>query len=149
MKKILILLMVICMTLPVFADVTNDKQKKDEVMLRGIINSDSGRLSKHQTAFKEDYDLYKANDKNAVYSQILALEKRYYNREDDIARLNMNYVLQAKGLYLFLIDYPSDKAMNDEFLKDFNSKKIIISDYDYDKLHEDLVMLISLINVYK
>jgi len=141
--------MVIFMALPVFADITNEKQKKDEVMLRGIINSDGGRLSKHQTAFKEDYDLYKANDKNAVYSQILELEKRYYNREDEIARLNMNYVLQVKGLYLFLIDYPSDKAMSDEFLHDFNSKKIIISDYDYDKLHEDLVMLISLINVYK
>lgn len=149
MKKIFILLVILCMSLPVFAEITNEKQKKDEVMLRGIINSDCGRLSKHYTAFKEDYDLYKANDKTAVYSQILALEKRYYNREDDIARLNMNYVLQAKGLYLFLIDYPADKTMSDEFLKDFNDKKIIISDYDYDKLHEDLVMLISLINVYK
>ena len=149
MKKLLILLLIMCFALPVFAEITHEKQKKDEIMLRGIINSDAGRLSKHQTAFKEDYDMYKTNDKNSIYFQILSLEKKYYNKQDEVSRLDMAYLNKVKDLYIFLADYPSEKAMSSKFVQEFKDKKIIISDYDYDKLDEDLVMLISLVNVYK
>ena len=39
--------------------------------------------------------------------------------------------------------------MTTGFVEEFNSRKIIIPDNVYDKLDEDLVNLITLINVYK
>lgn len=149
MKKLLIILLVFCFAMPVYAEIKNERQKKDEIMLRGIINSDTGRLSKHQTAFKEDYDLYKNNDKSSIYSQILSLEKKYKTKVDESSKLNVVYVEKVKNLYLFLAEYPTDNAMTTKFVQEFNSKKIIIADEDYEKIDEDLAMLISLINVYK
>lgn len=150
MKKILLLLLILTIALPAFcADVKNEKQKKDETVLRAIINSDSGRLSKHQTSFREDYYLYRHKDKNSVFAQIVALEKKYSKKDDASSKLNSDYLAKAKALYLYLAEYPSDKAVSTEFVKEFNSKLIIISDYDYVKLDDDITMLIALINVYK
>lgn len=150
MKKILVLLVVLSMALPVFcADVKNEKQKKDENILRAIINSDSGRLSKHHTSFREDYYLYKHKDKNSVFAQIVSLEKKYSKKTDADSKLNSDYLAKAKSLYLYLAEYPSEKAVSPEFVKEFNSKIILIPDSDYSKLDDDIVMLIALINVYK
>lgn len=151
MKKICTLLLILCFSLPAFcAEVKNERQKKDEVLLRNIINSDSGRLSKHYTSFREDYFLYKQkNDKNSVFAQIVSLEKKYRKGDSDSITLNRNYLGKAKALYLYLAEYPPEKAISQEFVKEFNSKKIVIPDTDYDKIDDDIVMLISLINVYK
>lgn len=151
MKKIFTMLLILCFSLPAFcADIKNEKQKKDEVLLRNIINSDSGRLSKHYTSFREDYFLYKQkNDKNSVFAQVITLEKKYRKGDSALTKLNRAYLNKVKDLYLYLAEYPSEKSVSQEFVKEFNSKKIIIPDSDYDKIDDDIVMLISLINVYK
>lgn len=152
MKKILGTLLILGLMLPVAAEevaVKNEKQQKDEKILRAIINSDAGRLAKHHTSIKEDSYLYKNNDKNSVYYQILSLETKYKKKSDMQSKLNLSYVEKVKTLYLFLAEYPSDKAMSSEFLEEFNSKIIIIPDNEYDLIDEDVVMFISLINVYK
>ena len=150
MKKIFTIMVILCLTLPAFcAEVKNERQKKDEVLLRGIINSDTGRLSKHQTSFREDYYLYKHNDKNSIFAQIVSLEKEYKKPETPEEKLNAEYLAKAKDLYLYLAEYPTGKAVSIKFVEEFNSKRIIIPDSDYDKLDDDIVMLIVLINVYK
>ncbi len=150
MKNFLILLVLLGLALPSFAnEIKNERQIKDEVLLRAIVNSDTGRLSKHQTAFKEDYDLYKAGDKSSIYGQLLSLEKKYSNKTDMHSKLNIEYVDKVNALYLYLAEYPADKAMSTKFLEEFNSKKIILPDSEYELVDEDLVMLIMLINVYK
>ena len=65
------------------------------------------------------------------------------------SKLNIEYVDKVKALYLYLAEYPADKAMSTKFLEEFNSKKIILPDSEYELVDEDLVMLIMLINVYK
>lgn len=150
MKKVLVLLVILSMALPVLsADIKNERQKKDESVLRAIVNSDSGRLSKHHTSFREDYYLYKHKDKNSVFAQIVSLEKKYSKKTDAESKLNTEYLAKAKSLYLYLAEYPSDKALSSDFVKEFNSKLIVIPDEDYVKLDDDIVMLIELINVYK
>ena len=150
MKKIITLIFVFVLALPAFcADIKNEKQTKDEGLLRAIINSDAGRLSKHYTSFREDYFLYKQNDKNSIYSQIIALEKKYKKADNIQNKLNLSYLQKAKDMYLYLAEFPADKAMSFDFVKEFNAKKIIIPDSDYDLIDDDIVMLISLINVYK
>ena len=47
MKNFLILLVLLGLALPSFAnEIKNERQIKDEVLLRAIVNSDTGRLSK-------------------------------------------------------------------------------------------------------
>lgn len=151
MKKILTLLLILCFAFPALcAEIQNEKQKKDEVLLRGIINSDAGRLSKHYVSFREDYSLYNdKNDKTSVFAQIVSLEKKYRKGDDASAKLNREYLQKAKDMYFYLAEYPADKSMSNDFVREFNSKRIIIPDSDYDKIDDDIVMLISLINVYK
>ncbi len=149
MKKLLPLILLLCLALPVCSEVTNEKQKKDDNILRGIINSDAGRLSKHQTSFKEDYSLFKRDDKNSIFMQLTSLEKKYKKKNDEKSQLNLSYIAKAKDLYLFLSEYPSELTMTSDFVNEFNSKIIFITDSDYDSLDEDLTMIISVINVYK
>ncbi len=125
------------------------KQEKDETVIRGIINSPSGRLSKHYVSFKEDYELYKSGDKTSIYSSILKLEEKYNKKNAQNAEINLKYIEKAKELYEFLVNYPSESSMSNAFVQEFDSKKIMIPDIAYDKLDEELVSLITLINVYK
>lgn len=151
MKKIILLILVLFLTLPAFCtDIKNNKQTKDEVLLRAIINSDAGRLSKHYVSFREDYLLYNdKNDKSSVFAQIVSLEKKYMKGDDLKTKLNREYLQKTKDMYLYLAEYPADKSMSNDFVREFNAKKIIIPDADYDQIDDDIVMLISLINVYK
>lgn len=149
MKKILLIFFSIFILIsPCFA-ANNEKQMKDEILIRGIINSPAGRLSRHYVSFKEDYDLHKAGDKTSEFSTIIKLENKYAIKSDNNAKLNLEYTNKVKDLYLFLVNYPSDKTMTSKFVEEFDAKKITIPDNIYDSLDEDLVMLITLINVYK
>lgn len=145
MKKLLPLILALCLALPLYAETANEKQKKDESILRAIINSDAGRLSKHQTSIKEDY----SDDKNSIFTQLTSLEKKYKKDNDKKSQLNLSYIAKAKELYLYLAEYPSELTMVSDFIYEFNSKIITIPDTDYDSLDEDLIMIISVINVYK
>lgn len=150
MKKIFIILSCIFLaTSNVFAAECCQKQENDETVIRGIINSPSGRLSKHYVSFKEDYDLYKSGDKTSIYSSILKLEEKYNKTNTANAELNLKYTQKAKNLYEFLVHYPSESTMSSAFVNEFDSKKILIPDIAYEKLDEDLITIITLINVYK
>lgn len=150
MKKIFIIftcLLMLCTN--VLAADNCKKQEKDETVIRGIINSASGRLSKHYLSFKEDFELFNEGDKTSVYYSIIQLEQKYNKKNIQNAEINIEYINKAKNLYEFLVEYPSEKTMTTAFVEEFDNKKIIIPDEDYDKLDEDLVNLITLINVYK
>ncbi len=152
MKKLFLTLVIFTLLLsPCFAaEATNKRQLKDETLIRGIINSPSGRLSKHYISFREDYFLYNKNhDKSSIYYSIIELEEKYNKKKAENAEVNLEYITKAKDLYEFLVKYPSEKSMTSEFIKEFDAKKIIIPDNLYEKLDEDLVNYITLINVYK
>lgn len=150
MKKIYIILVSMVLLLsPCIAAETNKHQTKDENVIRGIINSPSGRLSKHYVSFREDFFLYNKGDKSSVYYSIVKLEEKYNKKNAKNAEVNLEYINKVKDLYEFLVKYPSDKSMTTGFVEEFDSRKIIIPDNVYDKLDEDLVNLITLINVYK
>lgn len=150
MKKIFIVLTCILLTASnIFASECCQKQENDEVVIKGIINSPSGRLSKHYVSFKEDYNLYKSGDKTSIYSSLLKLEEKYNKKNDKNAEINLRYIQKTKELYEFLINYPSESTMSTIFVNEFDEKKILIPDSVYDTLDEDLITIITLINVYK
>lgn len=150
MKKIFIVLVSMVLLLsPCIAAETNKRQTKDENVIRGIINSPSGRLSKHYVSFREDYFLYNKGDKSSVYYSIVKLEEKYNKKNAKNAEVNLEYINKVKDLYEFLVKYPSDKSMTTGFVQEFDSRNIIIPDNVYDKLDEDLVTFITLVNVYK
>ena len=77
------------------------------------------------------------------------IEKKYKKGDDVKTKLNREYLQKTKDMYLYLAEYPADKSMSNDFVREFNSKKIIIPDFVYDMIDDDIVMLIALINVYK
>lgn len=149
MKKLILLILccsVIC--LQAYAEIQNTKQRANDKIIQSIVNSPSGRISKHQTAFKEDYDLYNAGDKSSIFSLILKLENKYEKSKSDNADVNLEYIKKLKDFYMFLVKYPDEKTMSEEFVKEFSARKITVPDDVFDKLDEDLTLYISLINVY-
>lgn len=126
----------------------NLKQQEDEASIREIINSPGARLSKHQLSLKQDYELYKNGNKQALYSLIEALELKYKTANDKTSKINYKYVEELKNLYLFVIDTPYTNSLSVDFYNGFENRKVIIPDKDYDKLDSDLKSIITLINVY-
>lgn len=145
-KKILLLFLLLILSCPCYAN--NSKQKEDEDYIRTIINSPSARLSKHQLSLKQDYELFKKGNKQALYSQIEALELKYKNADDKISKINYKYVEELKNLYLFVIETPYTNSFSIDFYNNFEKRKLIIPDKDYEKLDESLKDIIPLVNVY-
>lgn len=148
MKKILLLLVLCLITLPFVFAADNNLQKENDNLIRGIVNSEIGRLSRHHAAIKMDYIEYKINNGKTTYSQILELENKYKNDTSANAEINRKYIAELKSFYMFLASYPDEKSMSAEFLKDFNTRKIIISDDEYKLLDEDFKILLSVLNVF-
>lgn len=146
MKKILLLFLLLILSCPCYAN--NSEQKEDEDFIREIINSPSARLSKHQLSLKQDYELSKNGNKQALYSQIEALELKYKNADDKNSKINYKYVEELKNLYLFVIETPYTNSFSVDFYNNFEQRKLIIPDKDYEKLDESLKELIPLVNVY-
>ncbi len=148
MKKILLLLVLCLITLPSVFAADNNLQKENDNLIRGIVNSEIGRLSRHHAAIKMDYIEYKINNGKTTYSQILELENKYKNNTTANAEINRKYIAELKSFYMFLASYPDEKSMSAEFLKDFNTRKIIIPDDEYKLLDEDFKILLSVLNVF-
>lgn len=146
MKKILLLFLLLILSCPCYAN--NSQQKEDEDFIREIINSPSARLSKHQLSLKQDYELSKNGNKQALYSQIEALELKYKNADDKISKINYKYVEELKNLYLFVIEPPYTNSFSVDFYNNFEKRKLVIPNKDYEKLDESLKEIIPLVNVY-
>lgn len=146
MKKILLLFLLLILSCPCYAN--NSQQKEDENFIREIINSPSARLSKHQLSLKQDYELSKNGNKQALYSQIEALELKYKNTDDKNSKINYKYVEELKNLYLFVIETPYTNSFSVDFYNNFEKRKLVIPNKDYEKLDESLKEIIPLVNVY-
>ena len=125
--------------------VENGLQNDDENLIRGVINSPIGRLSRHHACLKIDYISYQIRSGKTVYSQILELENKYKNEPDNV---NSKYTEKLKDLYMFLASYNDEESMNAEFLQKFNEKKIVIPNEEYSLLDNDLRILLSVVNVF-
>lgn len=145
-KKILLLFLLLVLSCPCHAN--NSQQKEDEDFIREIINSPSARLSKHQLSLKQDYELSKNGNKQTLYSQIAALELKYKNADDKNSKINYKYVDELKNLYMFVIETPYTNSFSVDFYNNFEKRKLVIPNKDYEKLDESLKELIPLVNVY-
>ena len=150
MKRLFIILsaMFLVIGTPCFA--SNNLQQEDEELIRIMINSPTGRLTKHQLAIKQDYDLYQKGDKeNTLYGGLEALENKYNPPYDMIDKINYKYILKTKDLYMYLINTPFTKSYTEAFYKGFEKKLFKISDREYQHLDKELKLLIVATSVYR
>ena len=78
MKRLFIILSAMFLVIGTPCLASNNLQQEDEELIRIMINSPTGRLTKHQLAIKQDYDLYQKGDKeNTLYGRLEALENKY------------------------------------------------------------------------
>ena len=113
MKRLFIILstMFLVIGTPCFA--SNNLQQEDEELIRIMINSPTGRLTKHQLAIKQDYALYQKGDKeNTLYGRLEALENKYNPPYDMIDKINYKYIIKTKDLYMYLINTPFFSNLN-------------------------------------
>lgn len=73
---------------------------------------------------------------------------KYKNADDKISKINYKYVEELKNLYLFVIETPYTNPFSVDFYNNFEKRKLIIPDKDYEKLEESLKEIIPLVNVY-
>ena len=146
MKKIIIVLMLLIA--PVVAFGANNLQQEDENLIRGVVNSPIGRLSRHHASWKMDYISAKLNKGQTVYSQIVALENKYSGTGVQNKEINQKYIKQLKDFYMFVASYPDEESMKGEFLQEFESERIVVPDEEYKLLDKDLKVLLSVVNVF-
>ena len=138
--------MLIIFSLPLCVLATEKSlQTEQENLIRGVINSPIGRLSKHHAAIKLDYISYKIGKEKTVFAQIITLENKYSQTND----LNSKYIKKLKDLYMFVASYDDVKSTNAEFLQEFEQQRIIVPDEEYTQLDNELKILLSIINVYR
>lgn len=148
MKRLFIIfILFISVGVPSFA--SNTLQQEDEELIRILVNSPTGRLTKHQLAIKQDYDLYKKGDKDTIYARLEALDSKYNPPYDMVDKINYKYILKTKELYMYLIDTPFTKSYTASFYKGFEKKLFKVPDREYQHLDKDLKLLIVAISVYK
>lgn len=147
MKRIIVALLIMCIPVMTLA-VENKMQQDDESLIRGVVNSPIGRLSRHHASLKLDYISSKLNKGQTVYSQILDLEKKYSADNAQNKEVNQKYIKQLKDFYMFIASYPDEDSMKAGFLQDFHAQKIVIPDSEYSMLDEDLKILLSVVNVF-
>lgn len=147
MKRIIVALLIMCIPVITLA-VENKMQQDDESLIRGVVNSQIGRLSRHHASLKLDYISSKLNKGQTVYSQILDLEKKYSADNAQNKEVNQKYIKQLKDFYMFIASYPDEDSMKAGFLQDFQAQKIVIPDSEYSMLDEDLKILLSVVNVF-
>lgn len=150
MKRLFIIFAVIILAIGTPCLASNALQQEDEELIRIMINSPTGRLTKHQLAIKQDYDLYQKGDKeNTLYGRLEALENKYNPPYDMIDKINYKYVLKTKDLYMYLIDTPFTKNYTEAFYKGFEKKLFKIPDREYQHLDKELKLLIVATSVYR
>lgn len=147
MKKIFLLLLLLCLPVNVLA-VGNSMQQKDENLIKGVLNTPVGKISRHHAALKMDYIDYKLNKNDSVYSQLLALENKYSSSGIANKDINLKYIKELKDFYMFLVSYPDKESTNSAFLQEFNERRIVIPDEQYSLLDKDLKVLLSVVNVF-
>lgn len=140
-----LIVIILCFTVYPVLSVENLLQQDDENLIRTVVDSPVGRLSRHHACLKTDYISYKIQSGKTVYSQILELEDKYKKEQDGI---NFKYIKKLKDLYMFVACYDDENSMNAEFLREFNAAKIIIADDEYRILDKDLRILLSVVNVF-
>lgn len=149
MKRLFIILfsLLFILATPNFA--SNVLQEEDAELIRIVINSPLGRLTKHQLAIKQDYDFYQKGDKNTLYGKLLEVEEKYNAPYDMIEKINYKYILKTKAMYMYLVDTPFTKAYTEKFYKDFEKKTFNVPDREYQYLDKDVRLLIAAIGVYR
>lgn len=149
MKRLFIILfsLLFILVTPNFA--SNVLQEEDAELIRIVINSPLGRLTKHQLAIKQDYEFYQKGDKNTLYGKLLEVEEKYNAPYDMIEKINYKYILKTKAMYMYLVDTPFTKAYTEKFYKDFEKKTFNVPDREYQYLDKDVRLLIAAIGVYR
>lgn len=149
MKRLFIIFAVIILAVGTPSFASNVLQEEDAELIRIMINSPLGRLTKHQLAIKQDYDLYQKGDKNTLYGKLLEVDEKYSVPYDMIEKINHKYIVKTKDLYMYLIDTPFTKTYSQNFYKDFEKKSFNIPDREYQYLDKDVRLLFTAISVYK
>lgn len=136
MKKFLLCLLflfILCTS----SEASNVKQQLHEKTI-----SIDHRLMMHYLMIKNDYDIYKEdNDPElSLYASIVDLKKnkgRIY--------IDNFYLNKIDNLYMDIVNTDFEKLPSN---KEFQKKKIIISDEDFDNMDKDIQGLIDTLNIY-
>lgn len=118
---------------------TNIKQKQAETKIRKNLYTPQMLLGYHYTAFKQDKEIYDAGG-DSMYGELLSIIKK----NSALHTLDYKYAIAAKKLFDEILNWDDDIPAPAEFDK----KKIIIPDSDFDKINDDLKVLIYMINTY-
>lgn len=117
---------------------TNYKQQKAEKEFF----SDSNRLFFHYKIAKQDKETYNDNINNeSFYGDLLNIIEKNKN----LHNANIEYAQKAKILFDDIVNCEDKNIPTPE---EFEKKKIIISDNDFDKIDKNLKKIIIILNVY-
>lgn len=120
---------------------TNLKQKQAEKELKAkIIDTPEYRFKTHIAMLQEDKLGYE-NDMESLYGDLIAV----INKNSSVYTVNTKYAQKAKVLFDEIVGYTPE---NSPTLSEFDKKKIIISDNDFDKIDENLKEIIFFLNLY-
>lgn len=117
---------------------TNYKQQKAEKKFL----SDSNRLFIHYKIIQQDKETYNNNITNeSFYGDLLNIIEKNKN----LYNINTEYAQKTKFLFDEIVNCEDE---NIPIPEEFEKKKIIIRDNDFDKIDKDLKNIIFLLNVY-
>lgn len=120
---------------------TNLKQKQAEKEYQeNYIDTPEYRFKTHIAIIQEDKRGYDEGAES-IYEEILNI----LNKNKSVYTVNTQYAEKAKQLYDEIIKYTPDDWPTPE---EFNKKKIIILDSDFDQVDKDLKTIIYALNLY-
>lgn len=155
MKKILLILILICLSLPVFAD--NLKQQEYENKYCNSLNMLSkDRLISYNIILLiyQDYHLYKLdNQSSTLYEDVIKAEDKYCSKldNDSIAICGITKQLKRKIIKIGESDLNAtfQNLNNKAFLDDLVEDKIIIDDKYIKLIDRDIINIILMLNTIK
>lgn len=122
-------------------NVTNLKQRKAEKLFKEKIVSDDFRLKYHILMLQQDKEGYSDGEKS-IYGVLVS----YLDGQKGIVTgPNFDYAMKAKVLFDKITEYTPDNCPS---AKEFDKQKIFISDNDFEKLDDDIIKVITALNVY-
>ena len=122
-------------------NVTNIKQRKAEKIFKDKITSDDFRLKYHVIMLQFDKEGYNDGEKSLYGILVSYLD----GKESVVSSLNFDYAIKAKSLFDKILTYTPDNCPT---AKEFDKQKIFVSDNDFDKLDDNIIKVITALNVY-
>lgn len=122
-------------------NVTNLKQRKAEKLFKEKIVSDDFRLKYHILMLQQDKEAYDDGEKSLYGILVSYLD----GKESVVSSINFDYAIKAKSLFDKILTYTPDNCPT---AKEFDKQKIFVSDNVFDKLDDDMIKIITTLNVY-